>query len=786
MIAVFGMLLSMLVAGFGTGTAQAQGGSQYRPYPRIDTRLDRTLLAKAPVDECFNGIGKPITYPDENGHCATGVPKVNESYVWGLTKSGSSLWFGTAANVLCGVLFGYLEVSEPVGGQPGDDYVCERSVAATSDPPMPARTDSRVPSIYEYDLATRTLIQHAGPKNGVVSGTVTGWTPEATALLRATSGFRSAGSLGNVVILAGPGRSLTNVSGINVFAFDASNDSLIGYTSLTDYSNIRKWITYDGALYTGVAVKSGGGRVLRWNGTADPLGFTEVGRTGSEIAELVVHEGRLFGASWPQHGAVEVPAGLYMSPPIPAGGLTTASDWEMVWSATDYEPDPVTATTYGTGALASFGGYLYWGTMHVPGRAAIAHDDVYGEPTSQQQSAQTFLNTLRAVSIFRGKNFGTTAVQKQLVYGESQLSTWDPASAQWVMKPTGMGRPIWGPSGFGNPFNNYTWTMDVYHGSLYIGTMDWSYLALGQQELSPEVTGYLERLGYSFGADLLRIDSSARPGVFESVNGVGNVTNYGIRTMVSDDALYLGTANPMNLMPQGGWELVRLRTHYTFAVKPGTSVNPKGTQRTLTATLSPAKQGITVQFTVTGANAGSGTATTNANGIATWSYRGASAGVDKVKAAADVMGYGWTEDMLTATATAYWVSGSATINGNARYGGISHPLSGTVGDAGGAPVGSIQVGYSHGGKCRLTPDANSTIAISPQSAVLTGWASDDLGTRACLDSSNVKVVLKAQSGKSRGSIVIDINGNGRTERGDLGIPTPLSLTGGKVVVVKYA
>ena len=71
-------------------------------------RIARAGAAKAPVDECFNGVGKPLTYPDADGTCATGIPKVNESYVWGLTKAGPTLWFGTASNVLCGVLFGYL------------------------------------------------------------------------------------------------------------------------------------------------------------------------------------------------------------------------------------------------------------------------------------------------------------------------------------------------------------------------------------------------------------------------------------------------------------------------------------------------------------------------------------------------------------------------------------------------------------------------------------------------------------------------------------------------------
>lgn len=50
------------------------------------------------------------------------------------------------------------------------------------------------------------------------------------------------------------------------------------------------------------------------------------------------------------------------------------------------------------------------------------------------------------------------------------------------------------------------------------------------------------------------------------MNGVGNYSSYGIRNMIGrEDGLYLGMANPMNLLtdpfdekPEGGWELIRL------------------------------------------------------------------------------------------------------------------------------------------------------------------------------------------------------------------------------------
>ncbi len=100
--------------------------------------------------------------------------------------------------------------------------------------------------------------------------------------------------------------------------------------------------------------------------------------------------------------------------------------------------------------------------------------------------------------------------------------------------------------------------------------------------LPTAVTKYL-------GADLYRFDNSTDRAQPESIAGVGNFTNYGIRDMVVADRLYLGTANPLNLLtspsdvvlydtapshtgpvssPQpdltqtetGGWELIALGT----------------------------------------------------------------------------------------------------------------------------------------------------------------------------------------------------------------------------------
>jgi hypothetical protein len=130
--------------------------------------------------------------------------------------------------------------------------------------------------------------------------------------------------------------------------------------------------------------------------------------------------------------------------------------------------------------------------------------------------------------------------------------------------------PLWGPAGFDNYYNNYTWTMDEYAGQLYVGTMDDSYLIeeglpliLAALGLPPDTPIPMPEATH--GADLYRFPSAASPALAESLNGVGNPSTYGVRTMLADDALYLGMANPMNLLtdplddkPEGGWELLRL------------------------------------------------------------------------------------------------------------------------------------------------------------------------------------------------------------------------------------
>ena len=143
----------------------------------------------------------------------------------------------------------------------------------------------------------------------------------------------------------------------------------------------------------------------------------------------------------------------------------------------------------------------------------------------------------------------------QLLYGESELPA-VVAPKTFEMKPTGW-TPLYGPSGFGNPGNEYTWQMAVFDGRLYIGTFDAAALQGGTEQL---------------GADLWRFDSSDSPAVNEDSTGLGDRYNYGIRILQpleDGSGLIAGMANPFNLANGGGWELRLLKESAPPAKDPG-------------------------------------------------------------------------------------------------------------------------------------------------------------------------------------------------------------------------
>jgi hypothetical protein len=535
-----------------------------------------SLLAKAPADECYYGIGNPGNGPLSAANlpdCTGGKPKVNQAYVWGLTKSDKNVWFSTVANTHCLVMDIYMGVSIPFENT---SWVCEFDTQPT--------TDFRYPKVYSYDTRSDTLTD----KTSLI----------VSPLLLTTVGIRSAGSLGNLVIFGGP----DYIAGINLFAFNNDTGAFIGAINLPGYYDIRKWLVVNNVLYTAVGTNGGGGRVLRWNGTvSNPWLYEEVGILDNEGSELAFHEGRIFVATWPDLSlAISPVAGIFMSPPVPPGGLTNALHnvpYTKVWGADDYEPDIVVAHTYAGGALSSYQGDLYWGTMHVPflsTLAAVQYLDVDpdNDGLEPNEVMTTALGTYRAISIFRGHDLTGGTPQIEILYGLQYMPVYDPAQQMYTFAfdsahQNKMPDPVpkWGLAGFGNFFNAYTWSMAEYNDKLYIGTFDWSYL-LAQGLLGillgpivdPALINQLYQLQdqinfpwYVWGADLYRIDGSSGPAIPEDVAGLGNFTNYGIRNMIHGSGLYLGMANPMNLLtdtndalPEGGWELISLNDPYAI------------------------------------------------------------------------------------------------------------------------------------------------------------------------------------------------------------------------------
>ena len=379
-------------------------------------------LAEAAPDECWKqysgdeGNFPPAPSVPVNGSCAAGQPKTNESYIWGMTKTDDRLWFGTAANVECLVIGTYLDyASNPiifdtrtktslndVFSTPTTPYVqvCEfgRSWVKAASAELPAALgDWRPPTIFSYrdgeGLVARTA-QVTGPNND-------------TQRLRSTLGLRSAGNKDGIAFLAGP-----NIPGdkIFIFAFRQSDGEYLGSHELLGYSNIRKWKVLYGDLYTAVTLsnaradelyQAGGsykhGRILKWVGTAaspfqGPGGkapFVEVGELnggGSELSEY--GSNRIAVSTWPGgvdgSGSLNLrkikPAGISISVPVPAGGLsptTSASNFNEVFTFADYDPDLARAFTYGGGALAYFDGWLVWGSMHVPFTNVLALSNTY-------------------------------------------------------------------------------------------------------------------------------------------------------------------------------------------------------------------------------------------------------------------------------------------------------------------------------------------------------------------------------------------------------------------------
>ncbi|KAL6064793.1 hypothetical protein QOT17_010685 [Balamuthia mandrillaris] len=253
--------------------------------------------------------------------------------------------------------------------------------------------------------------------------------------------------------------------------------------------------------------------------------------------------------------------------------------WNQVWRVSDYEPDRVVAVAYHMGAIASFDGWLYFGTINPPALPIAAHSSRYGfsEVSGNEllDRLLVMLGTLRGSIIVRGRTFGDPILlpEYQLVSGSPFLTVYNPAVG-WLLRENNMGLtqggfPRSGLNGLDNYWNSHIWSMATLNSSLLIGTLDWSAIYLNFLEAGidadiADALPFLLPVQDLNGADLFRFLAGIE--VPEEVDSGGNNNPYtcGWNSMaVQGNEVFMSGFNPFNVPgaasnsppPTGGWSI---------------------------------------------------------------------------------------------------------------------------------------------------------------------------------------------------------------------------------------
>lgn len=551
-----------------------------------------------PKDGCYYGVGDARNTYDPYGidceECAKtgGKPKANGSYVWGMVSDGDQLYWSTNNNYLCMPGYGQIATTGGSGTVENSCWVCEYDKGqrakelAAENPDMAKYGDIMPPRIFSYD-----------PKTGVV----TDITPEGNSL-KYSQGLRSAAYHKGVVFFGGPnftGADPQQSSSSTFLAYSPEKGEFLGSSSMSSVSgctitNVRRWIVVNDVLYCGVGlIKDGiaGGGIMRWNGSVDdPFNFEIVGYTPAEAAEIEYHNGHIYVGGWPiaKFGQAEqVASALYKSPEIPEGGFTAANatTWPKVWEYTSYETNP---TSYGStyfSVMKSFKGRLYWGMFSGTYSALYGAQRRFGTLKSAEAIAYV-LGSLRATTLFSAEDVTGNDADVEMLYGERRLPVYDSESKRWSIVDNGSHYvPRWGRSGYGNIFTCYTWSMAKYNDKLFVGTMDMSDLidpameemlqdvksGNADKSLSLNLLDVLKALlgvdSKKYGYECLMLEDHDVEPAYVTDNGFGNPAAYAIRNMeVCDGKMFIGTANPLNLHKEGGWQILSLQEKGTTSI----------------------------------------------------------------------------------------------------------------------------------------------------------------------------------------------------------------------------
>jgi hypothetical protein len=193
----------------------------------------------------------------------------------------------------------------------------------------------------------------------------------------------------------------------------------------------------------------------------------------------------------------------------------------------------------------------------------------------------------------------------RLLYGDEKYPVYDPKTDTWNDKPNLLGqKPKFGKAGYDNFTNFYNWTWTKNQNKLYLGTFDGStpggYMdgeiqqvmkfTDSQMKIVNALLKFSNSARKTQGGDLLRMDSLNRPATLETVDGYGDKYEYGTRSFFSfDDHFYAGTGTAWQLVPHGGFSIVKLTPQ---ASPVGPVIRPKPLARVLSVAVRVFRTGI--------------------------------------------------------------------------------------------------------------------------------------------------------------------------------------------------